>query len=310
MKMKRNTAVEPDAERLRGTLVMLLTAALWSTSGLGIKLVNWNPVAITGARSFVAAVLLLVVARGFNPPKTSAGVLASISYALCMLTFVVANKYTTSANAIFLQYLSPGFVAVLGIVFVKEYLTRFDWAILTGVLGGMTLFFIDRIGPGAMWGNVSAVVSGLFLALFIVFMRVDSGQAEGKHTTLDNMILSHLLAAAVSLPVVLTSTMPDFPSIVGILYMGLIQMGLASILFPYGVRRLTAIGTSIITLIEPVLNPVWVFAVIGEVPSLNAVIGGTVIVVLVAVRSVVSIRRAAARPDPPAFIGNAGGKPG
>jgi drug/metabolite transporter (DMT)-like permease len=283
---------ESNTERLHGTLVMLLTAALWSTSGLGIKLVSWNPVAITGTRSFVAAVLLIAVARKFSVPKTPAGVMASICYALCMLTFVIANKLTTSANAIFLQYLSPAFVAVLGIVMLKEVPSRFDWAVLLGVLGGMTLFFIDRIGPGAMMGNVSAVTSGLCLAFFIIFMRIDSGQTGGRHTTLDNMIFSHLIAALMSVPAVLTSTMPDLPSVAGILYMGVFQMGLASILFPYGVRRLTAVGTSIITLIEPVLNPVWVFLIIGEVPSLNAMIGGTIIIVLVGARSVVSIRRA------------------
>jgi drug/metabolite transporter (DMT)-like permease len=283
---------ETKTDRLHGTLVMLLTASLWSTSGLGIKLVSWNPVAITGTRSLVAAILLLAVARRFSVPRTPAGVMASFSYALCLLTFVVANKLTTSANAIFLQYLSPAFVAVLGIVILREMPSRFDWAVLTGVLGGMSLFFLDRIGPGAMMGNVSAVASGLCLALFIIFMRIDSGQTGGRHTALDNMIFSHILAASMSVPAVMTSSMPDFPSICGILYMGLFQMGLASILFPYGVRRLTAVGTSIITLIEPVLNPVWVFLVIGEVPSLNAVIGGTVIIVLVGARSVVSIRRA------------------
>jgi drug/metabolite transporter (DMT)-like permease len=282
---------DATTERLHGTLIMLLTATLWSTSGLGIKLVSWNPVAITGARSFVAALLLLAVARGFSVPKTPAGVLASISYALCMLTFVVANKLTTSANAIFLQYLSPAFVAVLGILILKEIPSRFDWTVLLGVLAGMTLFFIDRIGPGAMLGNVSAVFSGLCLAFFIIFMRIDSGQTGGRHTAVDNMIFSHLLAAGMSVPAVSGASMPDLQSVAGILYMGIFQMGLASILFPYGVRRLTAVGTSIITLIEPVMNPVWVFLVIGEVPSFNAMIGGTVIIVLVGVRSVVSIRR-------------------
>jgi len=286
---------EATTERLHGTLVMLLTATLWSTSGLGIKLVTWNALGITGARSFVAALLLLAVARRFNVPKTPAGIMASISYALCMLTFVIANKLTTSANAIFLQYLSPAFVAVLGILILKEMPSRFDWCILVGVLAGMTLFFIDRIGPGAMLGNLSAVFSGLCLALFIIFMRIDSGQTGGRHTALDNMIFSHLLAAAMSVPTVISSSMPDLPSVGGILYMGIFQMGLASILFPYGVRRLTAVGTSIITLIEPVMNPVWVFLIIGEVPSFNAVIGGTIIIVLVGVRSVVSIRRSSAR---------------
>jgi drug/metabolite transporter (DMT)-like permease len=283
---------EPNTERLHGTLIMLLTATLWSTSGLGIKLVSWNPVAITGARSFIAALLLLAVARKFTIPKSAAGVMASVFYALCMVTFVIANKLTTSANAIFLQYLSPAFVAVLGIVILKEMPSRFDWAVLLGVLSGMILFFIDRIGPGAMLGNVTAVFSGLCLAFFIILMRMDSGRTGGRHTTLDNMIFSHLLAAAMSVPAVFTSSIPDFPSVAGIVYMGVFQVGLASILFSYGVRKLTAVGTSIITLIEPVLNPLWVFLVVREIPSLNAVIGGTIIIALVAVRSVVSIRRA------------------
>lgn len=280
----------PGSDQLKGFSAILITAVLWSTSGLVIKLVDWNPVAITGSRSLIAAVLLIAVTRRFKPPKTVAGWISVCSYALTMLTFVVSNKLTTSANAIFLQYLAPGFVAVLGIFILNEKLRLSDWLILSGVVGGMVLFFVDRMEPGEIAGNVLAVVSGPFLALFILFMRLDSIRGDGIRRPIDVMIFGHLLATLISLPFVVGSSVPDTPSIVGVLFMGCIQIGLSSLFFAYGVVRVTAFGTSIITLIEPVMNPVWVYLVIGELPSRLAVAGGLVIVVLVTLRSALALK--------------------
>jgi drug/metabolite transporter (DMT)-like permease len=287
------------ADRIKGIAAMLFTAVLWSTSGLVIKLVDWNPIAITGSRSLIAALLLIAVTRRFRLPKSKTAWASVVSYTLTMLTFVVANKLTTSANAIFLQYLAPAFVAVFGIYLLKEKLRLLDWLILLGVMCGMVLFFLDRIGPGETAGNIISVVSGLFLALFIVFMRLEAVRSGGGDSRpIDHMICGHLLAACISVPFVIASSPPDLGSLAGVAFMGLVQIGVSSLFFAYGVARITAFSTSIITLLEPVLNPVWVYLIIGELPSGLAIVGGAVIVVLVTLRSLLAARGQASESKP------------
>ena len=257
---------------------------------MGIKLVNWNPIAIAGIRSLVAFFVLIVVTRRLKLPKTGAGWLAAVSYSLTMVTFVLANKLTTSANAIFLQYLSPPFVALFAMILLREVPSRLDWVVLCGVLGSMTLFFIERLDTGRLLGNIVAIISGIFFALFVVFMRKASAEKNNR-MPIDNMIFGHLLLALLSIPSLAVSPPPDIQAIIGVAYLGTVQIGLSSLFFAYGVSRMNAFGTSLITVIEPVLNPLWVYLVLGETPSLIAAIGGGLIILLITVRSVMAIRR-------------------
>ncbi|MBT3275934.1 MAG: EamA family transporter [Spirochaetales bacterium] len=283
-----NTA---EAVKMKGILAVFIAAVLWSTSGLVIKMIDWNPAAITGGRSFIAALVLIVVTRRLKAPKSFAGWMAAVSYACAMLTFVVANKLTTSANAIFLQYLSPAFIAFIGVFLLKEYPRKLDWIILAGVLASMTLFFIERIDSGKLAGNLIAILSGLFFAVFVIFMRLDSRGNNTDRIPLDNMIFGHLLAACLSIPFILSTPLPDTRGLLGIAYLGVIQIGLSSIFFAYGVSRMSALGTSLITLVEPIMNPVWVFLLIGETPTFLAAIGGGAIIILITVRSITAARR-------------------
>ncbi len=279
-----------EDEQFKGFLAAAITAVLWSASGLFIKLIDWHPVAISGSRSLIAALLLITVNRRFRIPKTLAGWGAAIASTLSMNLFVIANKLTTSANAIFLTYLAPAFVAVLSIYLLKESLRLFDWLILSGVLGGMALIFIDRMGPGEVAGNILATAGGFCFGFFVVCMRLDSVRESGK--PIDNLIIGHLIAAAVSVPFVITSPPPDGRGVLGVLFLGLVQIGLSSLFFTYAVARITAFSVSIITLIEPVMNPVWVYLVIGEAPSTVAVVGGVAIIGLVTLRSALVLHRA------------------
>jgi drug/metabolite transporter (DMT)-like permease len=274
------------SETFKGLVVLMITAVLWSTSGIGIKLVSWHPVGIAGARSAVAAVMLAIISRSIHPPRNVYGYLASCSYAATMITFVIANKLTTSANAIFLQYLFPAFVALLAIAILKEFPHTSDWLILSGLFVGMAIFFLDRLGLGGMIGNFVAIVSGLCMALFIVLMKKDvQSDAVGI------MLYGHIFCALLAIPFIPGAGLPDLQSILGIAYLGIVQIGVTSLLFAYAVRRLTALTTAVVSLIEPVINPVWVFLLIRETPSTYALIGGSIIVGLVGLRSVIALRR-------------------
>ncbi len=289
--MKPQRPVLPErSDQLKGFLSVVATAVIWSTSGVFIKLIDWHPIAIAGSRSLISALLLIVINRRFSFPKTVAGWGAAISYCLTLFTYVIATKLTTSANAIFLQYLAPAFVAVFSIFLLKEKLRPLDWLILAGVTGGMVLFFFDRIGPGSTAGNIIAVCSGLCLGFFTVCMRIDSLNVSAR--PIDNMIFGDLITAAISIPFIVTAPAPGSRDLLGILFLGLIQKGITSLTYTYAVRRITAFSVSIITLVEPVMNPVWVYLAIGEQPSPAALAGGAIILVLVTLRTVLVLRRA------------------
>lgn len=285
--MKPQIERTPEELRRRAILALVLTAAAWSTSGILIKLVDWNAIAITGVRSLISGLVLLTYLRRPRLTWSANQIGAAIAYAATMFTFVAANKLTTSANAIFLQYLSPVFVAVLGIWLLGERPRRSEWIIIVVVIAGMGLFFVDRLSLTGMAGNVVAIISGMCFATFIVLMR-----RQHSGSPLESMMLGHFLAAIISIPFWFRTPLPDATGWLALAALGVFQVGLSSVLFSYAVKHVTALGTSIITLIEPVLNPVWVFLFAGETPSAATLIGGFVILSMVTLRSILGIRYA------------------
>jgi drug/metabolite transporter (DMT)-like permease len=279
-------------QRARGQGAIFLCAVLWSTSGLFIKLLDWHPVIIAGGRSFIAALFLLAMRlilprrKGVknNPLLTLAG---GLGYGLTMILFVIANKLTASANAILLQYSAPVWAALLGWALAGEKPRGEHWGALIMVLAGLLLFFREGMSGGSLTGDLIALLSGITFGANSVFMRM---QKDGDPA--DAMLLAHIITAAFGV-----SFIPQYPpvltgnSIMAILFMGLFQIGLASFLFAYGIRRISAIQAMLTATIEPILNPVWVLLITGERPSLSAVLGGGIIVAAVIISSVIGKRR-------------------
>ncbi len=273
---------------LRGAAAMAACAFLWSLAGLFIKLIDWNPFAIAAGRSVIAMVFLLALVRKPRFTFSGAQIGAAVANAATMLLFIYANKATTSANAILLQYGSPVYVAIMGAVILKEKPRTEHWLALVAILGGMVLLFSEGLGGGSLVGNLVAAASGLAFATYIVFMRMQKGGSP-----IESVILAHGLTAVIAFVVALFLPAPVFTAraVAAILGLGVLQIGLASALFSYGIKRVTAIESVLIAGLEPLLNPVWVFLVIGEAPTSRALAGGGLILVAVIVSSVVSARR-------------------
>jgi drug/metabolite transporter (DMT)-like permease len=277
---------------LAGQGAVFLCAVLWSTSGLFIKLVDWHPVVIAGSRSFLAVFFLLAVRKSARKGGAPSGKLRHIiagglAYAATMLSFVIANKLTASANAILLQYTAPVWASVLGWLLIREKPHWEHWGALILVMGGLTLFFREGLTGGAFLGDLLALLSGLFFGINSVFMRM---QKDGNPA--DSMLAAHIICAAVSVPFVFLHPPALHPAnTAAILFMGFIQIGLASLLFSFGIKRVRALEAMLIAMIEPVLNPLWVLAITGERPSASALLGGGVIVAAVLFSSVIGKRR-------------------
>lgn len=264
-----------------------LCALLWSSGGLFIKVVSWNPFALAGVRSLIGGLVILVYLRRPRFTWSFAQIAGALCYAACMIGFVSANKLTTAANAILLQYTAPLYAAVFGWIFLKEKASALDWATIAVVVGGMALFFMDRLTLGGMQGNIVAIVSGVFFAGAIVAFR-----AQKKGSSLESILLSHAVTFAVSIPFLWTGW-PSLAGWGGLAFLGVFQIGISSILLSYGMKHVTALQSLLTAVIEPIFNPLWVFLVIGERPGPRALAGGAIILVAVTARSAFSLRSAA-----------------
>jgi drug/metabolite transporter (DMT)-like permease len=240
--------------------------------------------AVACGRSLVAGIFYLVVLR---PDLRAARWATALAYAGCIVTFVSATKLTTAANAIFLQYTGPAYVLVLSPLLLDEPFRPIDGVCVLLSLAGMSLFFVGKVEAGQALGNVLAIASGVFFALAIVLLRRDAKTGSGD--ALPSTTLGNLLAAAVTLPWALGSAqaMLSVRGAAVLLYLGIVQLGLAYFLFVRGVRRVPAAEASLISMLEPVLNPVWVLIGFGERPGAWAVAGGGIVVAAVVVRTLV-----------------------
>jgi drug/metabolite transporter (DMT)-like permease len=277
------------AEQRQAVGQLLLAALFWSLGGLLIKATDWPPLAVAGGRGLIAAAFLALVTRELRFHFGLVPLTAAVAYAACTVLFVAATKLTTAANAILLQYSAPIWIALLGTWFLGERASPADWLTIAVVLAGMALFFAEELAWAGLVGNLVAVLSGVCFAVMIVALR---GQKDGS--PVESIILGNLLAGIVGLPSMAAAGMPSSRGLAAIALLGVVQLGCSYWLYARAIRRVPALEAVIITAIEPILNPVWVFLVQGERPSRWAILGGLLIVSAVTERAV----RASARPAP------------
>ena len=273
---------ESKGKRYKAIGFLIVTSILWSSGGLLLKMISWNPIAIAGMRSAIAAIVLLAFLRRPHMTWSSAQIGAAIAYTVTVILFVSANKLTTAANAILLQYTSPIYVALFGAWFLRERATRLDWVIILVVMGGMVLFFLDDLTIGGFWGNVCAISSGVTFACFVLFMR-----KQKDDSPVESVLLGNILTALVGFPFMFEA-MPNASGWIGLVLLGVFQLGLSHALYATAIKHVTALEAILIPVIEPILNPLWVFLIVGETPGPWAFLGGFIILFSVTVRCVVA----------------------
>lgn len=271
-----------------GIAAMAATAILWSIAGLFIKVIDWNPIAIAGSRSLIASAVILIYLRHPRIHLSFPQVAAAVANAATMLLFVSANKATTAANAILLQYFAPVLTVFTGAILLKERARVEHFVALPLVAGGMVLMFFDELGGGRLLGNVLALMSAVTFSFYFVFMRMQKDDSP-----LESILLSHWLTAGTCLVISLFLPVPDITlkSLAAIAVLGIVQIGLTAVLFTIAIKRISAVQANLIAVIEPVFNPIWVFLVIGEAPGTGALIGGGMIILAVTAASIISTRR-------------------
>jgi drug/metabolite transporter (DMT)-like permease len=255
---------------------------------LFIKVIDWNPFAIAGMRSLIASIIILLYVRHPRIHLSFPQIAASVANAATMLLFVSANKTTTAANAILLQYCAPVFTVFVSAIFLKERTRMEQFAAFPLVVAGMIFMFFDELGGGKLFGNALAIMSAITFSFYFVFMRM---QKDGS--PLESILISHWLTAGICIIISLFLPVPHvtLKSLAAIAVLGVVQIGLSAILFSVAIKRVSAVQANLIAVIEPVFNPLWVFFAIGEAPGIHTLIGGGIIVLAVTVTSIITARR-------------------
>lgn len=275
------------SERRKAILFLALAAILWSTSGLFIKILDWQPLSILAARSFFAAIVFLVYLRRIPMRFNLWQLLAAGMFILTQFLFITSTKLTTAANAIFLQYTAPIYVVLLAFWFLHEKPSRVDWLSMLIIFIGLTLFFGDKLSTEGFYGNLLAILSGVTGAIMMISFR-----AQKNGNPAESNLIAFLFTATLGFPFIMKETWTVNSWLI-LAFLGIVQIGFAFIFFTKGIKHIPALEANLIGTLEPVLNPIWVFLFYGESMGGFALVGGLVVlagVILSAVGSAKSTK--------------------
>lgn len=283
-------------EQRLAILQMLICAALWSIAGILIKLIDWHPFVIAGLRGVFSAitvgVFMLVTRQKLVLSRRV--FLSAFFLTATFFCFISANKLTTAANAIVLQYTAPIFILLYSAVVFKQ---RFKFSdILTVVLtsGGIAIFFFGGLKSSHLAGNLVGILSGIFMA----GMYVSVGRSE-KTEKMSGIFFGQVMTALVGLPFIfVTKGTVSAVSVISVVVLGVVQIGIPYILLALATNHCPPLACSLIGALEPLLNPVWVFLFIGERPGIDALIGGMIVIGAVTAQCVLQDKKRPASSEP------------
>jgi drug/metabolite transporter (DMT)-like permease len=274
------------SQRIKGILLAVIASALWSIGGLLVKFLDWNPVAIAGSRSVIASLVILAYIRKPKITKSKPQIIGAIAYSATVLFYVIANKLTTAANAILLQYTAPIFVAILSFWILKERIRWYDIVSIGMVILGMCLFFIEEASIDNVLGNIVAIASGFAMACNTLALR-----AQKDSSGMESVLLGNLLTFIIALPFVLKISI-SLRDVLVVAILGIFQLGISYIFYVDSLKYITALEAILIAVLEPLLNPLWVYIFLKEKPGINAIIGGIIVVVAITLRGILSSKTA------------------
>src|SRR5262245_23055524 len=265
----------------RGRLLILSAAVLWSLAGVFIKFLDVHPLTIVFYRSLFAALVFVPFLQRKNWKLNWPIVVSVLTYPAAISAFVSANKLTTAANAIVLQYTAPIFVFVFSRLVLGERISRLNGiALFAGMLGVGVISF-DSAGQPEMAGVALALLSGILFAVFMINLPRTKEINTVYLTWINNLVCALVLLWVVRSRMMLTGT-----DLLLLAVMGAVQLGLPYFLFSNGLRTVSLQEAALIALVEPVLNPLWVALAVGEIPSTATMAGGVMILAGLGVRYV------------------------
>jgi drug/metabolite transporter, DME family len=270
--------VDPKAT---SRVLLVVTALLFSTGGAAIKFAHLSGWQLSSFRSGIAALFLFIALPASRRHWSWRVVLASVCYAATLISYVLANRLTTAANAIYLQSTAPIYVVLLSQPLLRERVTRRDVAFTGVILAGLLLVFsgadtASQSAPNPFRGNLLGAASGVFWALTLISLRF-MGRNTSSEAPYATAVLGNVFACLFCMFPALAGPQPQAADWIVVAYLGIFNVGLAYFCLTRGVRHVPAVEASTILLLEPALNPVWTWLLDGERPSRMGLCGGAVI---------------------------------
>lgn len=259
----------------KGYLYIILSAICFATGGLLIKINSWSPMTISAVRSIFAIPVfyLYYKRRGHVFRFNLIVLLGALANSGMSTTFVIANKLTTAANTIVLQFTMPIYIILLLWIFWKKKPDLVS--VLTSLFAfiGILFFFFDRISMSGMIGNILALVSGLLYAIVFLIKKIPNADFESS------ALLSFAINFLIGIPFIMKETVLSSTNIVSVLLLGIVQIGFAYIFLSRGLDYVSPIGAALTSMIEPILNPILVAVFYKETIGLYSLIGAVIILI-------------------------------
>lgn len=271
--------------RSKAILLMVAASILWSFGGVFIKLLPWTSFAIAGLRSLVSATVVLIYLKGRIKRPSKHILLGTTAYTAMLILYVCATKATTAANAILLQYTAPIWLALISRIFLKEKIQRLDIMSIVTVFMGISIFFTANISVGQMFGNFLAILSGISLACVVLSLKHAKAEAEMQMIFWGNFATFIICLPLMGDVVITTHTVGS------ILFLGIFQLGISYIIYANAVKHVSSIDAILVPIIEPLFNPIWVIIFAHEAPSIQAVIGGIIVVMAIVARNILMTKQ-------------------
>lgn len=283
-------------------LQIVLAALLFSTAGTAIKWTGFGGWQVAAFRALIALVTLFVLIPEARSRWSWRAGVVGVAYAGAGILFVLANKLTTAASALFLTETNPLYLLALGPWLLGERPTRGDVGYMAVLAVGMALFFLgvdrpSRTAPDPLLGNLLAAAVAVCWAFTLTGYRwlVQQG-GDGRGAVVSAAMSGNLIVFLVALPVALPLERGTLTDWLAVVHLGVFQLGLAYVFLSRAVTQLRALEVALVLLVEPVLSALWAWLAHGEQPGPAGLVGGAVIVTATAVKTWRDARRPALAP--------------
>lgn len=269
-----------------GTLYIFASAVCFSLAGVLIKLISWSSLTINGTRNLLAFIVMALFLKKMRHKIVinKVVILGAVCNLLMNLTFVMATKLTSAANAIVLQFTEPIFLLLFLWVIWKHKPDKKAVITCALVFGGILCFFFDEITLDGQIGNILAIVSGALYALVFLIKKMKNADFESS------IMISQLTSFIIFIPWYFKETDFTPTNFLLIIILGVVQMGLGYVLLAKGLGKVTPVSASLTSTIEPILNPIWVALFYGEMVTFIAIAGAAIVIISSTAYNIISAK--------------------
>lgn len=263
----------PNVSKPVARVMMVSVALCWSTMGVAFKFIDWDPLVIAAVRNLLTFLYLAAYRRSMKFSLKKDVVIGALIAYLTQTAFTYANKYTSAANAIVLQYTNPVFVVLISWLFLHQKVKLRDIVLSLIMIGGTALFFLDDLSAGQFLGNVCGLISGIGMACSILYACNNPADLQ------EYTMLNSLISVVVGIPAAIQHPPQfDVASLIAVFFLGVVASGIATVLMAKSAPHLASVEVSMLLMLDPILNPVWVALAVGEIPGILALIGMVIVI--------------------------------